>query len=487
MILIKRHLRVRIGFALLVTCGILFPFFSPAVASPGQAPEPDPPTLDRRQQAINGLSALPKAPLSLPLQEWSFHKTADNLHPDGNEQQFIWYMNRARANPTWEGAWLANTGDADVEGAISYFGVDLGLMQDEFSAIESKPPAAFDVRLYEAALDHSENLILKDAQDHDGQFDRINESGFDYTQAAGIVYSYMRSSLHGHGAFAIDWGNDGGDGSGMQPGRGHRKAIMSIGGDYTNMGVAAVGVDDSSKTVGPLVITGNFCSADTTSPDHFNRFLVGTVWQDANANNLYDPGEGMGGVTVMPDSGNYYAVTANSGGYAVPIASPDSYVVSFTGGGIGTVISRAVVVGDDSVLLDMEYDPAGDTGPKSITNPASGISTSTAYLNGSVIPGGETAHFYFQYGATTNYGNLTSTGSTTTDTDVFAAVSGLAENATYHFRLVVYDGQATSYGVDQAFQTEASSSSTDDENSDSEASSDSGGGGGGCFITIAIE
>jgi hypothetical protein len=67
------------------------------------------------------------------------------------------------------------------------------------------------------------------------------------------------------------------------------------------------------------------------------------------------------------------------------------------------------VVGDDSVLLDMEYDPAGDTGPKSITNPASGISTSTAYLNGSVIPGGETAHFYFQYGATTNYGNLTST------------------------------------------------------------------------------
>ena len=49
--------------------------------------------------------------------EWTYHKTSDNAHPDGNEQQMVWLVNRARANPTQEGIWLATMTDPDVDAA----------------------------------------------------------------------------------------------------------------------------------------------------------------------------------------------------------------------------------------------------------------------------------------------------------------------------------------------------------------------------------
>ena len=92
--------------------------------------------------------------------------------------------------------------------------------------------------------------------------------------------------------------------------------------------------------------------ADPNALDHFNRFLVGTVWQDLDANGRYDAGEGFPGVTVTPDLGAYYAVTAAGGGYAIPITSAGTYQVSFSGGGVGPT-QLQVTVGGDSELLDL--------------------------------------------------------------------------------------------------------------------------------------
>jgi hypothetical protein len=285
--------------------------------------------------------------LSDAMTEWTLHKTADGAHPDSNEQQMLWLMNRARANPTPEGIWLAGMTAPDVQGAVSYFGVDLQLLQQEFAAIAPKPPGAFDARLYEAAVEHSEYLIAIEGQNHDGQFDRIRDAGFVYTAGRGNVFSWGNSALHAHAAFNIDWGPSG-DGSGMQDGRGHRMAIMSVDGDYTNVGLAAVPSDNS---VGPLVITGNFAKAATWEPDHCNVFIVGTVWEDGNGNDMYDPDEGVGGVTVMPDHGSYYAITADSGGYAIP-AAPGAYWVEFVLPSASSGPVKTVTVTDQSVLCD---------------------------------------------------------------------------------------------------------------------------------------
>jgi hypothetical protein len=283
--------------------------------------------------------------------EWTFHKTADNQHPDGIEQQMTWLMNRARTDPTREGTWLATMNDPDVAGARSFFAVDLVLLQAEFAAIQAKPPAAFDVRLYQAARAHSDYLIANDIQSHTGQLDRVVDAGFAYQSYRGNVFSYTRSGIHGHAGFNIDWG--GGDLTGMQPGRGHRQAIMSIDGDYTHVGLSVVAEANPTTDVGPLVTTGNYCRADTAQANHFNRFLVGTVWRDLNDNDQYDPGEGMGGISVRPDRGLYHAVTADSGGYAIPLLEAGTYMVSFSGSGISGETIRTVTVDSQSLLLDL--------------------------------------------------------------------------------------------------------------------------------------
>ena len=342
-----------------------------AYGNPESFPEPNPPLIEREAEPVTHHPTASRA--VIPSVEWEYHKTSDNRHPDGNEQQLMWLMNRARSNPTVEGIWLADiydqyytylpdcsqvTEDIDycyIAGALDHWGVDLDLLQNEFAGYNSKPPAAFDVRLYRAAKNHSEYLISIDDQNHTGQFDRIDDENFSYRQARGNVFSYSLGTIYGHAAFNVDWGGKKGSvgGSGMQSPPGHRLAIMSVDGDYTNVGIAAVPESNAATAVGPLVITGNYCEANITAGNHYNRFLVGTVWTDKDNDNLFDPGEGIGDVTVMPDQGTYYAVTSDAGGYALPITAPGTYDIAFSGSALSGDIVKTVMIGDDSVLLDL--------------------------------------------------------------------------------------------------------------------------------------
>jgi hypothetical protein len=354
---------------LLLVWILLFP--AGIAASPvAKAPEPDPPAAGVASPddspgdrwSLSAAAAVPDSAWKAPaaLVEWTYHKTGDNLHPDGNEQQLVWLMNRARSDPAREGQWLAAMTDPDVAGARSYFKVDLAVLAQEFAAISPKPPAAFDIRLYQAAGDHSAYLIAADDQSHDGQLTRVDNAGFRWTQYRGNVFSYSKSALYGHAAFNIDWG-EGSDGTQDPPG--HRYAIMSVDGGYTNVGIAVVPETSPSTGVGPQVITGNFCRADTAWPDHYNRFLVGTVWEDTNANSQYDPGEGLSGVTVVPDKGGFFAKTGVAGGYAIPVTAEGTYTVTFSGGELADSYTREAVIAATSVLLDLEYYAASLTPP----------------------------------------------------------------------------------------------------------------------------
>jgi hypothetical protein len=259
-------------------------------------------------------------------------------------------MNRARANPVAEALWLTTTSEPDVARAREYFKIDTAQMTREFMSYVVKPPAAFDVRLFEGAVAHSENLIARNSQDHDGQYDRVMEAGFQCGGGSGYyfrgnVFSFSEDGLNTHAAWNIDWGGPDG---GMQTDRGHRMGVMGVDGDLTNAGIAVLYEGVAETLVGPFVVTGNYCHAATTV-NEYNRFLVGTVWQDRDADQMYDPGEGIGGVTVQPEQARYYAVTARSGGYAIPITRPGRYRVAFRGPVNGV---REVEIKDTSVLLD---------------------------------------------------------------------------------------------------------------------------------------
>lgn len=289
--------------------------------------------------------------LAAPTQEWTYHKTDDGRHPNSTEQAIVWLMNTARQNPPAEGIWLATSTEPSIADGRDLFGVDTKLLQSEFGQYEPKPPAAFDVRLYQAALAHSQDLIARDAQDHEGQDERVEKMGFQFDDLRMNVFASANDALNAHAAWNIDWENDADDG--MQEERGHRSAVMSLDGDYTNVGIAAVVENDPDTSVGPLVISGNYAQAKNIA-EHFNRFLVGTVWQDLNQNARYDAGEGIGGVTVTPDQGDYFAITADGGGYAIPITEAGDYEVTFVGDSLIEEMTQMVTVAAESVLLDLE-------------------------------------------------------------------------------------------------------------------------------------
>lgn len=314
------------------------------------APEPNPPVRAPGEQPER---VVEKATAAAPTTEWTNHKSADGSDPSSAEQEMVWYMNRARANPTAEGIWLAESSDPDVAGGRNFFNVDIVALKAALAALLVKPPAAFDIRLHDASELHSLDLIARDAQDHTGQFDKVTASGFNCNGGRVSVFSFSTSALNAHAALNIDWGNGPG---GMQDPPGHRFAIMGVWpfagvGFLTNVGLAMVPENDPMTQVGPLVFSGAYCQAG--GMDH-NRFIVGTVWEDLNGDGDYDQGEGIGGVTVMPDKGTFYAVTGDAGGYAIPITSADDYMVTMSGPNLGSSgVTLAVTVGAGSAQLDL--------------------------------------------------------------------------------------------------------------------------------------
>ena len=96
--------------------------------------------------------------------------------------------------------------------------------------------------------------------------------------------------------------------------------------------------------------------------------------------------------------------------------------------------------------------------PGTVTLGATGITSGGAVLNGSVDANGLATTYYFQYGATTGYGAVTSTqnaGSLTNAIPVNAAVSGLSSSTLYHYRVVATNLGGTSHGNDTTFTTSA--------------------------------
>ena len=288
-----------------------------------------------------------------PDTEWLFHKTEDNAHPNGHEQQMFWLQNRARTNPIEEGKWLV--GDtlalpSNVTTEFNFRGISKQLVRDEFAAIPPKPPSAFDRRLYEGSKAHSEYMISIDTQTHDGQFDRVTQAGFVRNGGAVSVFWRAQDGVHSHAVLNIDWGFDGGDGTGLQPGRGHRRSIHSDNGLWSNAGIAMVEENNEGTQAGPLVTSIAYYRAGFAQ-DHYNRFIVGTIWTDSNGNSQYDPGEGHAGVTVMPDIGEFWATTADSGGFSIPATEAGTYNLTISGGDLSEPQQRTVQVADNNVLM----------------------------------------------------------------------------------------------------------------------------------------
>src|SRR5438270_4001409 len=121
-----------------------------------QAPPPAPPVEHR---------VLPPKPPSPRPQGPTLYSIGD---PTDEEQLYLEYLNRSRADPPAEGVRLANTTDPDVVSAYNFFSVDLALMQSQFNAIAAAPPMAMNAQLLAAARLHSGDMFTNQFQGHNG-------------------------------------------------------------------------------------------------------------------------------------------------------------------------------------------------------------------------------------------------------------------------------------------------------------------------------
>lgn len=100
--------------------------------------------------------------------------------------------------------------------------------------------------------------------------------------------------------------------------------------------------------------------------------------------------------------------------------------------------------------------------PSVTTGSPSGVGQSSATVNGTVNPNGESTSYYFKYGATNNYGLQTTpsgAGSGSGIVAVHTALDGLTPNTTYHYQLVATSSAGTSNGPDETFTTTTTTTS----------------------------
>lgn len=193
----------------------------------------------------------------------------------------------------------------------------------------------------------------------------------------------------------------------------------------------------------PAAVTG-----PTTSVGSSTATVTGTVDPGGQSTTWYvEYGTGTSYGSKTP------SVDAGSGSTALDVSA------DLDGLKAGTTYHYRVVAvngagtsrGDDAVFTTL-------VPPDATTGTASGITATSATLNGTVDPNGRDTSFYFEFGTTTSYGTKTSThgaGSATSPQAESAGIGGLQAGRTYHFRIVATSDAGTATGKDSTFTTSA--------------------------------
>ena len=282
------------------------------------------------------------------------------FNPTPMEQAMLEHTNRMRLDPQGELDILFDSlvplvaSDADVQRAVSFFGVSSPALQSQWSELTPAPPLAWNSALHDAALDHNELMIEFDLQRHvlPGEDDigtRFVDAGYNFTRAAENVFAFAESELYGHAGFVIDWGDTP---NGIQNPPGHRDTIMDA--NLAEVGIAVSTESDSATDVGPLLITQDFGSRRDYRPQ-----FLGVVWEDGFANGYYDAGEGFGGfeITVKGEQNTYSTTTMLAGGYQLEV-EPGTYEIIATDSFLGTYAWGNIEFGNRNVKVDFEIGSA---------------------------------------------------------------------------------------------------------------------------------
>lgn len=273
--------------------------------------------------------------------------------PTDDEQLYLELVNRTRAAPLAEALRLANLTDPDVRNAYEFFAVDLQKFVNDTAGYPVAQPLAFESRLIEAARGHSSWMLTHGIQAHDQTTppgsgnvtaslgDRLTAAGYPFSTAGESIFAFAKDPEHGHAGFEVDWGNGPG---GMQNPPGHRNSNHNV--SFREVGVGVLNGSGPNGT-GPQVVTLDFANRTSAGP-----LVTGVAYYDLNGNEFYDLGEGLCGVTVEVSGAAFQAVTAGSGGYAVPSAN-GARQVTFSGAGVAPTQVAVTLAGGLNAKADL--------------------------------------------------------------------------------------------------------------------------------------
>ncbi|MBN2431478.1 MAG: hypothetical protein JXQ27_08375 [Acidobacteria bacterium] len=167
-------------------------------------------------------------------------------------------------------------------------------------------------------------------------------------------------------------------------------------------------------------------------------------------------------VTFQYGTDTTYGTTVTAIQSPLPAGINAPFPVSVTLSGLAnntTYHYRVVAQNTDGTAYgeDLTFLTGGGTAPTAVTNAASGITATSAVLNGTVTANGAETVVTFEYGLDTGYGSVIAavpyllTG--TSATAVSATPIELLANTTYHYRVVAVNANGTTYGADMTFTT----------------------------------
>lgn len=256
----------------------------------------------------------------------------DSGDPTADEQLVLEIINRARKDPTAEGTRLK-------------IDINEGLAAGVGPAVV-RPPLAMNKILLDTARAHSQDMFTKNYFAHNSQdgtdpFMRMKAAGYvDGFLGENIAASTDRTAAELEDQLMIDTGI---------ADRGHRTNLLNIGGTMT---FREIGVGFFSGSKPNASNFKNFITQDFGNSSGSKPLLLGVVYSDKNTNGFYDIGEGLSGVTITPDSGDFMAVTGTAGGFAFPVGSSGTIMVTASGGPLATPMTLSATLTGENVKLD---------------------------------------------------------------------------------------------------------------------------------------
>jgi hypothetical protein len=259
--------------------------------------------------------------------------------PSDHDQLVLELLNRARLDPVAEAA---------------LHGIDLneGLAPGTIPP-DPVAPLAFDERLLDAAIDHTDWMLASNVFSHTGEggsefWQRIEAAGYLPWLTLGENLAWRGTSGTLSEARILAFVHQLHADLFLSPG--HRQNLLA-----PLLKEVGVGTD-----WGPFAPYGTTWNSVVTSHDFGAQslgpaILTGVVFDDLDLDAFYTPGEGWGGVGLVArrqsDGATYATVTWASGGYAMDLPS-GTYDVTAQGSGVGPETVANVWVGMDNVKVD---------------------------------------------------------------------------------------------------------------------------------------